>query len=264
MALHTRKLVTALVETAVVKGSLFIETSGRRWLRERGIFVPSVDVHKAAATFLNSWSTGQMRSARESIQKYGATAFTNALIEYHQLVIVQRRLLNESIDEVSIRGLQQQTYKQDLYHVQDIDGILNHQDVVNMIRSKEIGPRTRVKQVGDRFNWKFLSNFPEFQRALEDAANTDTETPIDKDTGLATRTPDLDPSAGSAFHLFSNLRNPAVSVGQKDYIKALFDLDHNDKIIWHESLTDDGIGIQANEIFKTTQTAANLIARARG
>lgn len=180
-----RTIVDALCE-AVQTGALFLDTSDPGFLPDPGyIYAPTTMREKAAKEFVTLWSYTLQASAKLMVNKHPPTKVVDGLIQKHGLVVIVKRRAAELSHVAEVQVNEPPGQKSRTFTALGIDGILNYQDVVNLILAGKIKPETYVKQRGKSHS-KPASRWPEFEQAFKSAGKGSLATKPD-DLGKALR-----------------------------------------------------------------------------
>jgi len=249
------KLVQALTEQYLDHGTLFVVNTdaGRQFVRPYA--TSSTSMKEASREFLQMWATrAGDAETRQTILTYDPMALLGSLIQEHNLIILRRprpKVQEQEGDEADIGPefdfapaprepaihIEQPVSKQVRYRVADVDGVLDHQEVRNLIRNGKIDNRTRLKYVGDKFNWKLASSFKEFARdfAEADHGQGGLSTP-DSVTQQLTHDLAQEPIKRTHLVMVSNTPTPRWQPDVRTYILGTFELQPDDTIYWISSL----------------------------
>lgn len=279
----SRRLIKALTEQQFLDhGTAFVINAGSEYQFVRPFATSSVSMKEGAREFMQMWASrvGDPE-LRQSILTYNPLSLLGALIQEHHLIIFRRPRPkveeqegeeNESDFEFGPAPadptvhIEQPYSKGARYRVENIDGVLDFQEIRNLIYSGDITPRTRLKYVGDKFNWKLASSFDEFKRDFEESKIWGPMSAHDPNAGLSTppiltnalRKEFGQPKDAQRYVMASNTPTPRWAPGIQEYLLGLFDVKPDDKIYWISALTNTQAEreLRGNEVFNLLKTNA--------
>lgn len=250
-----RSIVEALCE-GVKSGVLFVNGGGGESFLGKvpGIYTPNTKLVKACEDFVKQWSY-VLPSNVKNLVRHDPIKVVDMMIENHDLVVLVRltKTVSEAIpgvpedDEdddyqvgplnptVTISG---EGKKPDVYQAENVDGILAHQDVVNLIRDGTIKPGTMLKVVGER--WKPASSFEEFENTFSSTVSVPGGGIVTPSAELAKQlAPDKDGiRLAGRYKYYSKTQHPNFALRQRHYIQELMEVDTDDILYWYRKFVD--------------------------
>lgn len=243
-------LSSQLLQEQVQSGVMFFNTSDQPYLSANGAYSHHTTLTKACKDAVGVIAARLPSKNRILVTRHDPVDVVENLLRKKGLVMFAKiaQVKEDYEPEVTLPGDEPEPLR---YQFQDVDGILNWSDVLNLIHSGKLTAQSKGRHVNrdgtplsSYYSLEQLS--AAFGRALKSKPGTNLAT-----KKLKTLDPvACDPRAG-AYRLYSMSRSPNLSKSQVENLQKTFGIQPCSKVYWFNSLKG---GIKPQ-----TMTAGNIL-----